>query len=189
MRLLKINFSRVRLLQVYSPHWRVGVNYGAKRIEPLLGAVMTQKKNLSKLDLNAMKANQSVIILLLMAAFFLNLPLLVLLVGAFMAVGALLGVPGFYFVYRYCLKPLKIVAPHIVDGNREGPRFAQGTGAVCAIAGAALLFTGNGFAGWGFAWLVIILAGINLFTGFCAGCAFYYWMKKIKPSASPKPAA
>lgn len=144
---------------------------------------MTQKENLSKLDLNAMKANQSVIILLLLAAFFLNLPSLVLLVGAFMAVGALLGVPGFYFVYKFCLMPLNIVKPNIVDGNREGPRFAQGTGAVCALAGAALLFAGNGYAGWGLAWLVIVLAGINLFTGFCAGCALYYWMKKIKPPA------
>lgn len=148
---------------------------------------MTQGANLSKLDLNAMKANQAVIIILLLAAFFLNLPWLVLFVGVVMAIGALVGNPGFKPIYRYCLIPLNIVKPNIVDGNREGPRFAQGTGAVCAIAGAALLFAGNGFAGWGFAWLVIVLAGINLFTGFCAGCSLYYWIKKITPPASPKP--
>ncbi len=165
--------------------FREGVTYGAKGFDPLVGAVMTQKEIPSKLDLNAMKANQAVIITLLLTAFFLKKPLLVLLVGSFMAVGALLGVPGFYFVYRHILKPLKIVTPNIVDGNREGPRFAQGTGAVCALAGAAFLFTGNGFAGWGLAWLVIVLAGINLFTGFCAGCALYYWIKKIKPPVSP----
>ncbi len=143
---------------------------------------MTQPDNVSRLDLNAMKANQAVIITLLLAAFFLNLPWLVLFVGAVMAIGTVAGVPGFKPIYRYCFIPLNVVKPHIVDGNREGPRFAQGTGAVCAVAGAALLYAGYGYAGWGLAWLVIVLAAVNLFTGFCAGCSLYYWIKKIKPN-------
>lgn len=143
---------------------------------------MTQPANGSRLDLNAMKANQAVIIALLLAAFFLKLPWLVLFVGTVMAVGTLVGMPGFRPLYQYCFIPLNLVKPNIVDGNHEGPRFAQGTGAVCAIAAAALLYTGNELAGWGLAWLVMALAGINLFTGFCAGCAMYYWIKKIKPA-------
>lgn len=140
----------------------------------------------SKLDLNAMKANQAVIITLLLAAFLLKLPWLVLFVGAVMAIGTLAGMPGFKPIYNYCFIPLNLVKPDIVDGNRDGPRFAQGTGAFCAIAAAVLLLTGNEIAGWGFAWLVIVLAGVNLFTGFCAGCAMYYWIKKIKPTPSTK---
>ncbi len=147
---------------------------------------MTQP-NGSRIDLNAMKANQAVIIVLLLAAFFLRQPWLVLLVGAVMGVGTMIGVPGFNPVYRYCVIPLNLAKPKIVDGSREGPRFAQGTGATCAVAGGALLYAGMGYAGWGLAWLVIVLAAVNLFTGFCAGCSLYYWIKKIKPPAPAKP--
>ena len=28
-------------------------------------------------------------------------------------------------------------------------------------------------------WLVIALASLNLFVGFCAGCAVYYWLGKL----------
>ncbi len=143
-----------------------------------------QQENAPKLDMSALKVNQAMIILLLLVAFSLGIPMLVLFVGIIMAIGSLLGVPGFKPVYQYCLKPLGLVKPNVVHEHPAGPRFAQGMGAACAIAGAILLLAGNPYAGWGLVWLVIVLAGINLFSGFCAGCSLYYWIKKIKSPLS-----
>ncbi len=134
----------------------------------------------AKVDLNAAKSNQAIIIALLAASFLLKLPQMTLFVGVVMALGAFLGAPGFKPVYKYFLKPLNLVKPRIVDENPEGPRFAQGLGSVCTLSGAILLFAGSEYAGWGFVFLVIVLAGINLFAGFCVGCHFYYWIKKFK---------
>ena len=38
-----------------------------------------------------------------------------------------------------------------------------------------------GFAGLGgLVWLVIALAALNLFGGFCVGCAMYYWFNRLQ---------
>ena len=42
------------------------------------------------------------------------------------------------------------------------------------------LFVGVPILGWGLVWLVIALAALNLFVGFCAGCAVYYWLGKLR---------
>lgn len=136
--------------------------------------------NEAKVDINAAKSNQAIIIVLLAASFLLKLPQLALFVGAVMALGTFLCAPGFKPVYKYFLKPLNIVKPRIVDEKPEGPRFAQGLGSVLTLIGAALLFAGNDYVGWGFVGLVIAAAVINLCAGFCVGCHFYYWIKKVK---------
>ncbi|MGA2477407.1 MAG: DUF4395 family protein [Spirochaetia bacterium] len=33
---------------------------------------------------------------------------------------------------------------------------------------------------WLLTWLVIVLAAANLFLGFCAGCAVYYWLNRLQ---------
>ncbi len=136
--------------------------------------------NGAKVDINAAKSNQAIIIALLAASFLLKLPQLTLFVGVVMALGTFLGAPGFKPVYNYFLMPLHLVKPRIVDEKPEGPRFAQGLGSVCTLSGAVLLFAGIEYVGWGLVGLVIVLAGINLFAGFCVGCHFYYWIKKVK---------
>ena len=39
---------------------------------------------------------------------------------------------------------------------------------------------GLSLLGWALAWLVIGLAALNLFAGFCAGCAVYYWLNRLQ---------
>jgi hypothetical protein len=134
---------------------------------------------LPRYDENALRVNQATLIILLVAGFVLNEPLLALFVALDLALGTMLGVPGFMPVYRYILKPMKIVKPRIVNGNPEPHRFAQGVGAACTLAGALFLFFGKEYIGWGLVWVVIALAGLNLFTGFCAGCFLYYWINRI----------
>lgn len=134
---------------------------------------------LQKVDYSALKVNQALIIGLNILAFILNLPWLALLVALVMAIGTLLTKPGFGFVYHALLKPRGWVKPDVIADNLEPHRFAQGLGAVVLGAGAGLLFAGGALPGWGLVWVVIALAALNLFAGFCAGCAVYYWLNRL----------
>jgi hypothetical protein len=57
--------------------------------------------------------------------------------------------------------------------------FAQGFGAGVLFSAVAALYAGLGPLGWGLVWLVVALAALNLFVGFCAGCAVYYWLNRL----------
>ena len=49
---------------------------------------------------------------------------------------------------------------------------------VVALALLTLLL-GYAVLGWALTWLVIVLAGLNLFLGFCAGCFVYYQLARL----------
>jgi hypothetical protein len=134
---------------------------------------------LQKIDHGALKGNQLVIIVLNVVAFVLNLPWLAGLVGLVMLAGATLGRPGFGFFYKLALRPLGLVKPEILLDNPEPHRFAQGFGGVVILAGTVSLFAGYATLGWGLVWLVVALAALNAFGGFCAGCFVYYWLTRI----------
>ncbi len=51
-------------------------------------------------------------------------------------------------------------------------------GGLFLAAGALALLLAAPVLGWGLAWLVIVLAAVNLFLGFCAGVLFYYWLAR-----------
>jgi hypothetical protein len=133
---------------------------------------------LPRIDLNALRVNQACIILCLILAFVLNATWLVLCTCLVMAIGTLIGVPGFKPVYQYVLKPLNIVKPDLERDNPEPHRFAQGFGAFVLLLATLALFSGSA-VGWALSWLVIALAAINLFVGFCAGCFVYYWLNRL----------
>ena len=135
---------------------------------------------LGKVDHSSLKVNQAVIILALLAAFIFNAPWLTAAVAIVMLIGTAIGRPGFFLVYTGILRPSGIVKPHILADNPEPHRFAQGFGGVVAAVSAALLFLGAPAAGWGLTWLVVVLAALNLFAGFCAGCAVYYWLNRLQ---------
>lgn len=134
---------------------------------------------LAEVDHAALRTNQAFIIALSLLAFLLNQPWLALLVAGVMAVGTLLSVPGFGFIYRRILEPLGLVKPEMLNDNPEPHRFAQGMGASVLLAGTLALFAGLNILGWTLVWLVIALAALNLFAGFCAGCAVYYWLGRL----------
>jgi len=133
-----------------------------------------------KVDHSSLRVNQALIILGLLAGFIFDISWLVAAVAFIMLAGTVIGRPGFFFVYLGILRPARIVRPHVLADNPEPHRFAQGFGGVVAGISAALLFLGSGFAGWAMAWLVIVLAALNLFVGFCAGCAVYYWLARFQ---------
>jgi hypothetical protein len=140
---------------------------------------MKMNASLQKIDHSALRVNQVTIILLSLIAFLLNAPWLVVLVTAFMLIGTMIDKPGFLFIYRQVLKPAGLVKPQILLDNPEPHRFAQGFGSVVMAAGSLALWAGLQPLGWALVWLVIILAALNAFAGFCAGCAVYYWLNRI----------
>ena len=135
---------------------------------------------IGKVDHSSLRTNQAVIIIGLLVAFVLDLPWLVAVVALVMLAGTAIGRPGFFFIYTGFLRPLGAARPHILADNPEPHRFAQGFGGVVAGLSAVLLFLGAGLAGWALAWLVVVLAALNLFLGFCAGCAVYYWLNRLQ---------
>jgi len=138
---------------------------------------MTQ--TIQKVDHSALRTNQAFIIGLSLAAFVADAPWLAALVALVMAAGTALSVPGFGFIYKRVLKPNGWVKPDVIEDNPEPHRFAQGFGAVVLAAGVAALWIGAAVPGWGLVWLVVALAALNLFAGFCVGCAVYYWLNRL----------
>lgn len=131
-------------------------------------------------DHAALRVNQALIIGLSIAAFVLNTPWLVALVMLAMAYGTLRRQPGFRAVYTGLLRPRGWVKPDVIADNPEPHVFAQGFGAVVLLAAVAALSAGQALLGWGLVWLVVALAALNLFAGFCAGCAVYYWLNRLR---------
>jgi len=134
---------------------------------------------LQKVDHAALKANQLTIIALNILAFVFNLPILAAFVAIAMTLGSALKLPGFILLYRYFYKPLGLLKPDILDDNPEPHRFAQFFGALFMIAGVASVYLGAPALGWGLVWLVVALAALNAFGGFCVGCAVYYWLARF----------
>lgn len=147
-------------------------------------------KPLQPIDHSALRTNQAVIILGLVLAFILNVPALAGMIGALMLLGALVKQPAFGWLYRRVLKPLSVVRPDVIEDNREPHLFAQGFGGVVLFAGFIALLNGAAAFGWALTWLVVALAALNLFIGFCVGCAVYYWLNRLNVpgfSQSPPP--
>ncbi len=136
--------------------------------------------SLQKVDHAALRVNQAFIIGLSIAAFILNSKWLVLAVMLVMAYGTVRRQPGFKIFYTRLLKPRGWVKPDVIPDNSEPHVFAQGFGAVVLAGAVTALFLSVPTVGWGLVWLVVALAALNLFVGFCVGCAVYYWLNRLR---------
>jgi molybdopterin converting factor small subunit len=138
----------------------------------------TAEAHLVPVDHAALRLNQASIILLLVAAFVLNATWLVAVVAVLMLAGTALGRPGFLWVYRL-LRRLGLGKPDVLPDHPQPHRFAQGLGGAFLVGGVGAAGLGIPWLSWGLAWLVIALAAVNLFAGFCVGCALYYWLVRL----------
>ncbi len=134
-----------------------------------------------KVDTTAIKFNQGSIVVLTLLGFVLNQPLLVLFVGLVLAIGTIWPQAGlFKLVYLKLLKPAGLLKAHVIDDDPAPHQFAQGVGALFLLAGSTVLLSlNNAGLGWTLAWIVIVLASINLVFGFCAGCFMYYQLDRF----------
>ncbi|UCG25542.1 MAG: DUF4395 domain-containing protein [Chloroflexota bacterium] len=141
---------------------------------------MSDEKVLRTVDQSALRVNQAFIIALLLLAFVLNDPAIVVLVALVMLLGtAAPRASLFKLVYARLLRPVGLVKPHVIPDNPEPHRFAQGFGGVVLVLALIALLAGPAVLGWALVWLVIVLAGLNLFLVFCAGCFVYYQLNKL----------
>ncbi|MBI3243006.1 MAG: DUF4395 domain-containing protein [Chloroflexi bacterium] len=132
----------------------------------------------SKVDHSALRVNQTFIIALLIAAFVLNNVWLAAFVAVVMTLGTALRKPGFKPVYDL-LKARGVIKPDVVADNPEPHLFSQGLGAAFVIGSVISLWAGATALGWALSWIVIGLAALNLFGGFCVGCFVYYWLNRV----------
>lgn len=134
---------------------------------------------IEQVDHSAIRVNQASIVTLLIVAFVINLPWLVAFVSAIMLIGAVIRQPGFKLIYTGFLKPYGIVQPDVIQDNPQPHIFAQGMGGTVLFLSIITFIWGNVIVGWALAWLVVALAALNLFAGFCAGCFVYYWLNRL----------
>jgi hypothetical protein len=147
-------------------------------------------QTLQKVDHAALKANQLFIILLNILAFIFNQPWLAAFVTLVMGLGSAFKVPGFLPIYKNILKPNGWMKPDVLDDNPEPHRFAQFLGFIFMTAGSISLFLGASVLGWALVWIVVALASLNAFGGFCVGCAVYYWLARLNlPGFAKQPPA
>lgn len=132
-------------------------------------------------DHTALRVNQAVIIALLALAFLLDQRWLVLAVGLVMAAGtASSSLALFQRLYRDLLRPARLLAPDLRAEEATPHRFAQGLGAAVLGLASLALYAGALTLGWGLALLVVVLAGVNLFLGFCAGCFVFFQLQRLR---------
>lgn len=132
----------------------------------------------TQVDHSALRINQAFIIGLTALAFILDYQWLVAAVGLIMLAGSVTARPGFVIAYRG-LRRLGLVESDIITDHPQPHRFAQTIGAAFLAASTLALVLGAGALGWLLAWIVIGLAALNLFGGFCLGCAVYYWLHRL----------
>ena len=134
-----------------------------------------------KVDTTRIKFNQASIIAFVLLAYALDVPWLVLFVGLVLGVGTAWPKGAlFQQVYGQVLKPLGLLKPHTIEDDPTPHRFAQGLGAaVLGLSSLALLVLHAPGLGWLLAGLVTMLAAINLFLDFCAGCFMYYQLTRL----------
>ena len=134
-----------------------------------------------RLDAHLGKFSQASTFVLAGLAFVLFQPIIVLITGLILALSALApAISPYRLVYRSVLVPLHLLRPKVVEDDPAPHRFAQGVGAVFTLASAlVLLFTHATVLGWTLDLIVFVLAGLNLFVGFCAGCFVYYHLGRL----------
>ncbi len=134
-----------------------------------------------KVDTTIIQFNQASIIVLTLLGFVFNQTWLTLLVGVVLTVGVIWPAASlFKLVYLKLIQPVGLLKANVIDDDPAPHRFAQGLGALFLLASSlTLLGLGNDVVGWMLAWIVIILASINLVFNFCAGCFVYYQLDKL----------
>ena len=134
-----------------------------------------------QVDRTALRVNQASIIGFLALAFLFDQVWLVAFVCAVMAIGTAFAQAAlFQRIYRDVLRPAGLLKPDVHQEAAAPHRFAQGLGAAVLLVATVALFAGAVALGWGLAFVVIALAAVNLFFGFCAGCFVYFQLQRLR---------
>ena len=144
-------------------------------------AISARPAGHGRVDRTALRVNQAFIIGFLGLAFVLDQPWLVAFVFAVMAIGTAFPQAAlFQRIYRDALRPAGLLKPDLQEEDPAPHRFAQGMGATVLLIATVALFAGALALGWGLSFVVIGLAAVNLFFGFCAGCFVYFQLQRLR---------
>jgi hypothetical protein len=138
---------------------------------------------LRQVDHTGLKTGMAATIILLVLAFVLNNGVSIVLV-AFVALAQLLSAAGvpyapYALLYKHVVRPSGVVKPHVITDNPEPHRFAQLVGGLFNTAATlALLANLQGLA-WVLVGIVVVLANLNFWLNFCAGCWMYYQFNRF----------
>ena len=144
-------------------------------------AISARPASRRQVDRTALRVNQASIIGFLVLAFLLDQVWLVAFVCAVMAIGTAIPQAAlFQRFYRDVLRPAGLLKPDLHDEDAAPHRFAQGMGAAVLLIATIALFAGAQVLGWGLSFVVIALAAVNLFFGFCAGCFVYFQLQRLR---------
>jgi hypothetical protein len=137
-------------------------------------------ETLRKVDHSGLKTGQAATIILLILAFVLNSPLLVALVALAQLLGAL-DVPfaPYRLLYQQVVKPSGLAKPNVIADNPEPHRFAMLVGAVFNGVATLALLASAPILGWALVAVVVVLANLNFWLNFCAGCWMYYQFHRL----------
>lgn len=132
-----------------------------------------------RVDQTSLRFNQASIITLLLVAFLFDQPWLVAFVGAVMLVGTVWPGAGlFKLVYARLLKPRGVLKPQVIQDDPQPHLFAQGVGGLFLLGSLVALLAGAVAVGWALALIVVALASVNLFLGFCVGCFIHFQLAR-----------
>jgi hypothetical protein len=133
-----------------------------------------------KVDYTGLKVGQGLTILLLLAAFVLDSPVLVAVVAIAQLLGALdAPFAPYRLIYRNILKPARLLRPNIITDNPEPHQFAMLVGGVFNTIATLALLGGLPTLAWALVWIVIALANLNFWLNFCMGCWMYYQFNRL----------
>ncbi len=137
-------------------------------------------ETLRKVDHTGLKTGQAITIIALIVAFVLNLWILVFLVGLAQLLGAL-DVPyaPYRLFYQKVVKPNGWAKPNVIVDNPEPHRFAMLVGALFNGVATLALLAGAPLLGWLLVAVVVVLANLNFWVNFCAGCWMYYQFNRL----------
>jgi hypothetical protein len=137
-------------------------------------------ETLRKVDVSGLKTGQASTIILLILAFVLNSTVLEAFVGLAQLLGAL-DVPfaPYRLFYQKVLKPSGLLKPKVITDNPEPHRFAMLVGAIFNGAATLALLAGAPVIAWALVGIVVVLANLNFWLDFCAGCWMYYQFNRL----------
>lgn len=130
-------------------------------------------------DRSVLKVNQVILVTAVVAAWGVGLrqplaaaalPALAIMMLAGAAWPATLPARA---LYLRLLRPLGLVRPRVVVEDPAPHRFAQLLGGVVLAVASLVALAGALLAAWTLAWLVVVLALLNLVGDVCVGCLVY----------------
>ncbi len=140
---------------------------------------ISEQTSVRTVDQNELRVNATLVITVLVTAFVLDRWELVAFQACALFLTTLhLSLGPYIALYRYILRPTRIVKPDLRVDNPEPHRFAAMFGTIVSSTATYFLATGRSVAGWGMVWLLISLAAAGL-AGWCAGCFTYYMMNRL----------